>query len=218
MTILYLKIPKTGGTSMKSFLISNTNGAVSIATPEIMVFGQEFSRVVSLVRNPYRWAFSSYMYYKKNVMLSSIEMTFADYLLGKYENKNNYLSSIRGKTQSSALSQCNALNLTIDKIYKLEQIIECERDYCGEFYHANMGFYTYEDYLAEYTNEIVNTVFNMLKVDFDSFGYPYSFIESCKEFESDDLKSARERHINSYEVAKSSENIVRAAHSDKLSK
>lgn len=171
--LLFVHIPKTGGTSiLKKINQSMWKRSVYAGHDPLFILeknnniNQSFSFCV--VRNPYRRTFSYYNHFKK---LNNIDCSFLEFL-NKIKNKEHFK-----KTPMIVFPQSfyvyNSIGIIgVHKIYKYEKFYELEKDLNVEFEVLNKGSYTKKDYEKEYADEkIINLVRDLFYVDFINFNY-----------------------------------------------
>lgn len=195
--VLFVHIPKTAGTTITQILKSNELDnwkREKIFNHHDPLFLLEKNNDISdafkfsIIRNPYKRAFS---HYKHVTQTRSIFMTFNDFLTCVRLNGNIRLYDSRfasmfierlpliSYTQHFYLHDQNG-NLSMDKIYKLEKIHEFEIDFDVKLTHMNIGSYTKEEYLTDYTNKNKSLVKHIYHLDFEFFNYSNHFDDSIE--------------------------------------
>jgi hypothetical protein len=195
--VLFIHIPKTAGSSIRHFLNHHKLESwkrVPVFTLHDPFFILEQNNDLSdtykfaIVRNPYTRAFSHYKHiqsiknYKDsfNDFLNLIRINGQIWLAGiQHEHQINFnrtfpLISFR---QSFYLYDTNG-NISIDKIYRKENLSEFETDFDTKLQHLNKNSYTREEYLEAYNSTNKNLVKNLFIEDFINFNYSLHFDDS----------------------------------------
>ena len=195
--VLFIHIPKTAGTSVRQFLIQNNletwkrNPIFTFHDPLFLI---EQSNQLSdtfkftIVRNPYTRAFSHFKHIQIN---KNFDGTFNDFLNHIRMNGHVWLTGISHNDQtrfnqifplisfrqSFYLYDVNG-NLSMDKIYKTEKLIDFETDFDTKLQHLNSNSYAQEEYLKAYNSTNKNLVKTLFIEDFINFDYSTHFEDS----------------------------------------
>jgi len=180
--VLFIHIPKTGGISVKSFLRSkgfddpykrtwiHGHDPFYVLKKNNIISDDTFT--FSVVRNPYRRMYSYYRFLSivdKVIDLKCFER-FLDYIeYGDPYVKPSVEKSIYKHSQNFFISENG--NICVDKIYKIENIQELEKDFDVKLPKTNVGAYSKEDYIKDYTKDNIERVNKLFKKDFELFGY-----------------------------------------------
>ena len=177
--ILFIHIPKTGGSSIKHLINDNV--------PKKFPFGHDplFSFKIdeindkfkfSVVRNPYARTYSYYHHFCKE---NNLKITFEDFL------KNIKNGIIYKKTPMYYFPQSFYVYdskgfFSLDKIYRYEKLYELENDFSIVLPHFNLGNYKKSDIKKDYTPKCINMVKKLFFIDFLNFKYRFNF-DLCYE-------------------------------------
>ena len=193
--ILFIHIPKTAGSSITKILQKNNldnwkrEKILNHHDPLFLIErNNDLSNTFkfSIVRNPYKRAFS---HYKHIVQTRNVVMTFYDYLM--YVRLNGNIRLYDSKYASSFIERLPLLsytqsfylhdtigNFSIDKIYRMEQFDEIEKDFGLKLPKENVGAYSHTEYLNNYDLRIKSLVKYIYSYDFDLFNYSTHFDDS----------------------------------------
>jgi len=125
----------------------------------------------TVVRNPYDWIYSFYQYLiytniryfpSFSVFLEVLQYGFNDKIVRMRQGQRYYVLNDKGE-------------ITLDKIYKFENIQELEKDLELSLPRINVGNYSRNMYLEEYTAENIAIVKKIFSEDFELFGYEKDF-------------------------------------------
>jgi hypothetical protein len=185
--ILFIHIPKTAGTSLsqtlfKKGLNNKWNRNLVLMNHDPLFLLQEYNTipkecfVFSIVRNPFTRAFSSYQYYMKTAKTycfnENLEFwSFEFFLEAIRTNKNIFFTPITKSTQSWFLRDKDN-NISVNKIYKFENLQELENDLNIVLPKHNVGKYSEDDYKNAYNDKTISLVQEIYKEDFINFNYP----------------------------------------------
>jgi hypothetical protein len=180
--VLFIHIPKTGGTSISSFLESNNMDSwirkyparhdpyhfmqqVNNITPDVFSF--------SVVRNPYTRAYSYYKHFNYQNQLNVSFEVFLNYIKDKVSFQRTPMIIF---PQSYYLFDTNN-QISLSKIYRFENLQEFEKDFNTKLTCLRKGMYNKEDYYRDYTKENISLVKDIYFEDFKILNYPDSFYE-----------------------------------------
>lgn len=183
LPFLFVHIPKTGGVSIRNFLVSRFNYHVKTFSsengndPHDTLFQLEHLNptspdtfVFAVCRNPYRRAYSYYHYFLKEGMIDP--MTFEEYLRDIDITPYN-------KFRQDHFTQGRWLitQRTYPKrhIYRFENLTEFEDHFDCKLPHENASEFNLERYLGEYTNDAKKLVEDIYWEDFITFSYSLSW-------------------------------------------
>ncbi len=174
-SVLFVHIPKTGGTSILNALRTKrldtwnrkyVRGHDPISSlKENNVLSNTFS--FGVVRNPYTRTYSTFKQFNK---ANQLDISFLEYLKNILDNKINKNTPLLHLSQSFFLLDANG-SIGVDKVYSFEKMHEVENDLNIKLEKLNVGGYTKEEYLLAYSQEAIDIVNHLYKIDFDNFGY-----------------------------------------------
>jgi hypothetical protein len=177
--ILFIHIPKTGGTSIRHLINDNV--------PKKFPFGHDplFSFKIdeiknkfkfSIVRNPYTRTYSYYQHFcEKNNIKINFENFLEEIKKGVvYKNTPMYYFP-----QSFYVYDHDGES-SLDKIYKYEKLYELENDFSIVLPHFNRGNYKKSDFNNDYTPKCISIIKKLFFVDFLNFEYSFNF-DLCYE-------------------------------------
>lgn len=189
--VMFVHVPKTGGTSIRSFLDKNgmdhwnRDQRLVHHDPLYMLLKhnevQKDTFVFSVVRNPYTRAFS---YYKHFLYQNGINRTF-HYFLNYVRNRGMVLLH-RGAYQRTPMIIYNQSyylhddngEISLDKIYRYENLAEFEQDFDVNLPKYNVGNYTTQEYIHCYDKQCIGLVKQIYLEDFINFKYSTDFENS----------------------------------------
>lgn len=178
--VLFIHVPKTGGTSIANFLEHNNMDQWHREYParhDPYFFMQQANNITedvfsfAVVRNPYTRAYS---YYKHFNFQNQLNFSFNEFLqIVKKKIKfrrtpmiifpqNYYLYDITG-------------NISLSKIYRFENLEEFEYDFNVKLPHLRKGWYNKNDYYNDYNNTNIKLVEEIYNDDFKILNYPKIF-------------------------------------------
>jgi hypothetical protein len=177
--VLFVHIPKTAGSSISKILYDNNLDNWNRAWPRHHDPYSYLKRAntidqsifsFSVVRNPYTRTYSCYKQYNK---VNKTEISFKDYLENILKNIISPTTPLLHYPQSFYVTENNEIQ--VNKIYRFEDLKELESDFNWKLGRYNLGNYGIESYLNDYTNDIIDIVKTLYKVDFDLFKYSTNF-------------------------------------------
>jgi hypothetical protein len=178
--VIFIHIPKTGGQSIFSFLDSNNlnNWKREFHARHDPLFHLQALNDLfdvfkfTVVRNPFRRAFSYYKHFNRqnnlNVSLKEFFRIIKDQEY--YEN-----TPMIFYPQSFYLCDENG-DFGVDKIYRFENLAEFEKDFNCSLSKLNVGNYNYEEYIDSYTEKNKNFVREYYYCDFVRLKYSFDFV------------------------------------------
>lgn len=169
----FIHIPKTGGTSVRKFLLENKIQFYYGQEPKQVgrhryasVWKDEESYKFAIVRNPYTRTVSYYNY----TITKDWCPTFEDFVKNKLVNKSLKVPNV-WIPQVSWLYKNNIC--LVDKIFKLEDNLENNLNSFlnikGKLPKENKS--TYDNYDSYYTKELKTLIAGYFKEDFEKLGY-----------------------------------------------
>ena len=182
MKKLFIHIPKTGGTSVSTFLkdsgLDKWKRDSSYVNHDPLFKMEEYNIIpkdtfiFTITRNPYTRAFS---YYKHFLRYQNLDITFIEFLSIIRERDRSYSSTpLILYPQSYYLYNTQGEN-GISKMYKLENIKEFEQDFSTVLPSLNVGSYSKEEYLTAYTKQAISLVKHLYLEDFVNLNYTFDF-------------------------------------------
>jgi len=180
--LLFVHIPKTAGTSIKIALQNAgfKDNWKRMRPPERYLWGHDPFYVLNennfigadvfkfaVVRNPFLWIYSLYQY-----IINTNIQTFYDFshFLDTIEfGKGKHAFSLRQGQRYYLLNSHG--NVAMDRIYRFENIKQLEKDLNINLPRINIGDYTKQSLLEDYSHKNVDRVKNLFKEDFDLLSY-----------------------------------------------
>lgn len=178
--VLFIHIPKTGGTSIADFLDNNDMDQWSRKYPsrhDPYFFMEKNNTITeetftfSVVRNPYTRAYS---YYKHFNYQNNLNLTFTQFLElidGKIPFPQTPMIIF---PQHFYLLNSNK-EITLSKIYRFENLTEFENDFNTSLAHLRKGMYNMDEYYQDYTDKNISLVKKIYYQDFNLLNYSTSF-------------------------------------------
>ncbi len=191
--LLFVHIPKTAGTSIKSILNSFRfirNPLFSGHDPYFYLQSvNDLSDVYSfaVVRNPYTRTYSFYKNFNQSLVSYGMrEITFNEFL--RYiRSRGTLYSPIKFNhipqvffDQLFYIQNDNS-EIELSKVYRFEQIQELERDLNQKLYKTNSSNYTQTEYLESYTKQNMRLVCDLFYKDFCVLNYSFHFDDSFQK-------------------------------------
>lgn len=193
--VLFVHIPKTGGRSIKDFLVKNdldhwnrmprlTNHDAIFNLTKINDVSDTF--IFSIVRNPFTRAYSHYIHVLHRRRWEGWDyISFNDFLKYVRCHGNMYFTDrplefmpLATNCQSFYLHDDSGTMSLINKIYRFENLNEFEIDFNTALPKINVGKYTKDEYFEAYTTDNINLVRQVYSQDFELFSYSKHFDDS----------------------------------------
>lgn len=183
--LLFVHIPKTGGTSVKIALRENgiADNWIRQTPPEKYLWGHDpFYSLqkdnnldgafkFSVVRNPYEWIYSFYRFIMQ-INLHNYK-SFENFIDLLESSQNKHMSRNR-QGQRYYLKDLQG-NVSLDKIYKFENLGELEKDLNISLPFINKGQYHPEDFFNDYKPKNIDRIRKIFEEDFSILGYKKEF-------------------------------------------
>ena len=186
LPFLFVHIPKTGGVSIRKFLVETFGYNVKTFAHEggadlhDTLFQLEHLNptspdnfVFAVCRNPYRRAYSYYHYFLKQGMISPI--TFEEYL--KDIDKTPY-NQFRQDHFMQGRWLITQRDYPKRYVYRFENLKEFEMQFGCKLPHENSSGFNLDEYKQEYTADSKQLVEDIYWEDFITFGYPLDWESS----------------------------------------
>lgn len=195
--VLFVHIPKTAGTSVHKVLTETPSWKIMPKIPNHSgmnhnpLFVLERYNILnnffvfSIVRNPFTRAFSYYQHYKRQQSSDTSFEQFLDHVRRKKQAVFEFLDhvSIKKNTNATpfiAYSQSFFLfdmkgKMSLDKLYRFENIEEFETDFNIKMPNLNVGNYSLDEYLSNYTPTTIDLVRHIYLEDFVNLNYSMDF-------------------------------------------
>lgn len=181
--VLFIHVPKTGGTSISKYLIENNlDNWIRMCPvrhdPYFLLQKNnhidDLTFTFSVVRNPFTRMYSYYHHYNR---IHQKNISFLNFLLFIKSRERTI------KTPWITFPQYHFIfddfgKISIKKIYKFETINELENDFSCKLTHENIGSYNFEQYLSDYSDQCISLVKHICLQDFISFEYSNNFYDS----------------------------------------
>lgn len=183
--ILFIHIPKTAGTSISKYLISNNLDDWKRICPHrhdpyfsITKYNKipKNTYIFSVVRNPFTRTYSYFDHFKR---INKCNISFLEFLNFVRTRKNTEYTPWISFPQHYFIADENG-KFSLNKIYKFEKIIEIEKDFNCTMFHENKGQYSIDDYYKNYNDNCISLVKYLYYQDFIFFNYSMNFEESIK--------------------------------------
>jgi len=180
-SVLFVHIPKTAGQSILSELdkkdLNSWNRVIHQNHDPFFVLqknNEVNSRIFTfaVVRNPFRRTFSYYKHFNK---VNNLSCTFSDFLSFIKKDEHYHKTPMILYTQSFFCLDSNG-DISLNKIYKHENLFELEQDLNISLPHLNKGDYSEEEYFESYSEKNKSFVRDYYSSDFYNFNYCSDFI------------------------------------------
>lgn len=183
--VLFIHVPKTGGTSIASFLEENNMDSwvrqyparhdpyyfmekVNNITPDVFTF--------SVVRNPYTRTYSYYKHFNYQNQTNASFIEFLQYVKNKVFFPNTPMIPF---SQSFYILD-SSKQVSLSKLYRFENLNEFEEDFNTKLPHLRKGGYNKENYLSDYTKDAIKLVKEIYNHDFNLLNYSENFYETFR--------------------------------------
>lgn len=176
LNLLFVHIPKTAGQSIFAALNLQWNYVEHAKHDPLFLLekNNDLSEAYkfAVVRNPFRRTFS---YYKHFNRINQSNYTFKEFLDIVKNNISFPKTKMIHYPQSFYCLDCQG-DISLDKIYKFEDLSELEKDLNINLPHTNRGRYTEEEYFESYGDDEKTFVRDFYSSDFYNFNYCLDFI------------------------------------------
>jgi len=175
---LFVHIPKTGGTSIRSIIKDNWNRSYPYFHDPL--FNLQLLNDIGdnifkfcVVRNPYTRTFSYYKHFlRNNPQFNNWNFeTFLYHLKKKVYFKN---TPMIGYPQSFYVYDLNG-DISLN-VFNFENLVKLEKVLDRKLPILHNGGYNVDDYYQSYSKKNIETVKEMFSIDFDNFNYSTKFI------------------------------------------
>jgi hypothetical protein len=177
--VLFVHVPKTGGTSVRHFL--SVNGLNNFNRGNFFghdpYFFLEKNNVInnvfsfSIVRNPYSRAYSYYRHFNYQNQLNVSFEQFLEFVRDKVFFPKTPMIMF---PQTFYLFDSNN-QMSLNKVYKFENIEDFECDFGMKLPHLRKGNYNKINYYKDYTEKTISLVKKIYKDDFRILNYSNVF-------------------------------------------
>lgn len=177
--ILFIHIPKTGGTSVKHLIKDNIPRKFPFGHDPLFSFKQDEVKdkfKFSIIRNPYTRTYSYYRHFCKE---NNLKVTF-EYFLSEIKESIPYKNTPMYYFPQSFYLIDNLGNYSIDKIYKYEKFDEFQKDFKITLPRLNCGNYKKYNFDNDYTLRCIDMVKKIFFIDFVMGDYSFNF-DLCYE-------------------------------------
>lgn len=177
--VIFIHIPKTGGQSVFSFLDSKNldSWKRTFHARHDPLFHLEKENDLtdvfkfSIVRNPFTRTFS---YYKHFNYQNNLRISLSEFFQIIKQQKVYKKTPMIFYPQSFYLCNKDG-NFGMDKIYRFERLDNLESDFNIKLPKINVGNYSGEEYIKQYTKENQNFVREYYYCDFINLKYSFDF-------------------------------------------
>ena len=180
--VLFVHIPKTAGSSISKILNEKNLDNWKREWPrhhDPYSYLEENNKIdknvfsFSVVRNPYQRTYSCFKQFNK---VHSSSISFSEYLSNILNNNISTKAPLLHIPQSFYVIKDDMLQ--VNKLYRFESLHEFESDFGWKLGFYNVGSYSAESYLKDYTQEAVEMTNYFYDSDFVNFGYSKDFYET----------------------------------------
>lgn len=181
--VLFIHVPKTGGSSISKFLIENNldNWVRTCPVRHDPYFLMEKNNNIDdnvftfcVVRNPYTRMYSYYHHYNR---IHQKNISFLEFLKFIKSRERTVRTPWITFPQHHFIFDDFA-EIKIKKIYRFENINEFETDFSCKLSHENVGNYSFDQYLKDYTEQCISLVKYISLQDFELLNYSNNFYDS----------------------------------------
>lgn len=181
MKLLFVHVPKTGGSSIRNSLEDNWNRSWPMGHDPYFEL-ERMNRIddnvysFAVVRNPYTRAYSYYRHYmfQHNTFISFYE--FLNLVRLKYSPEKTPMIIYN---QSFYTNDCFG-RCKLSKVYHFENMNELEKDLNVNLPKIYVGQYTKEEMIDAYNSDIINLVKYIYLEDFINFSYSLNFSDAIQ--------------------------------------
>jgi len=177
--VAFIHIPKTGGQSVFSAVNSknlNKHTYTEYANHDPLFVLEKENTLTrcfkfTVVRNPYRRAYSHYKHFNK---INNTHYTFLEFLNFIWKSEVFDRTPMMLYTQTFFCLNSSG-DIGITRVYKYEKLHELEKELGITLPHINRGSYVQDDLIKDYCKEARDTVLDLFNIDFRNFDYPTDF-------------------------------------------
>lgn len=180
--VAFIHIPKTGGQSVFSAVNSknlNKHTYTEYANHDPLFVLEKENTLTrcfkfTVVRNPYRRAYSHYKHFNK---INNTHHTFLEFLNFIQQGKVFDKTPMMLYTQTFFCLNSSG-DIGITRAYKYEKLHELEKELSVTLPHVNRGCYTEKHMAEEYCDEAKHMVLDLFNSDFRNFDYSTRFCDA----------------------------------------
>ena len=172
--ILFIHIPKTGGTSIKHLINDNVPRKFPFGHDPLLSFKQDEVKnkfKFTVVRNPYT---RTYSYYHHFCIQNDVKINFEDFL-GEIKKGVFYKNTPMYYFPQSFYVYDSEGFFSMDKIYKYENLNHLENDFSIILPNLNCGNYKKSNFYDDYNPKCISIVKKLFFIDFLKFKYSFNF-------------------------------------------
>jgi hypothetical protein len=182
--VLFVHIPKTAGSSISKILKEKEldnwkrewprhHDPYSYLKEANPIDSKVFSFAV--VRNPYTRTYSCYNQYNKT---NQTDISFTEYLRNIMQGKISSITPLLHLPQSFYIMEQDTVQ--VNRLYMFENLKELEKELGWILGFYNVGNYTVESYIQDYSDEAIKMVQDFYSSDFINFGYSKDFNQTLE--------------------------------------
>jgi hypothetical protein len=186
--VLFIHIPKTAGNSIKVSLKNNNydnewkrvnpfgHDSYFDISKNNIIYPSVFSFTV--VRNPFEWIYSYYRFILQSVRMNINKDSYFSfyYFLSNIKHKQKLFPSFNNMLNNQSYYFINESGkICVNKVYRYENIKELETDLDISLGNKNVGDYSKEEYIKDYTKKNIDLVKEIYARDFRNLGYSDEF-------------------------------------------